>query len=163
MADFTRPTRYLEDLTLDEPFECGTFSVTEDEIIEFAAKYDPQPFHLDRAAAAASAFGGLVASSVQSLALSCGLMVRAIDGVAVIGGMGWEDIRLMRPVRPGVAFAVRARWLSKRPSASKPDRGIAKIAIEVWEGSAVAMSYGIAYLVRRHGTAHLGDHSASRP
>jgi acyl dehydratase len=144
-----RPPRYLEDLALDAPFECGSFTLSEQEIMDFAAKYDPQPFHLDRAAADASAFGGLVASSVQSLGLSCGLMVRAIAGVDIMGGMAWEDIKLFRPVRPDRPFAVRARWVSARPSASKPDRGIAKIAIEVRDGDDLAMTYGIAYLVRR--------------
>jgi acyl dehydratase len=140
---------YLEDLVLDRTIECGSFTLTEDEIIEFAAKYDPQPFHLDRAAAEASAFGGLVASSVQSLGLSCGLMVRTIAGVQVMGGMAWEDIKLLRPVRPNLPFTVRARWTSAKPSRSKPDRGIAKVAIEVWDGTDIAMTYGIAYLVRR--------------
>jgi acyl dehydratase len=144
-----RSPLYLEDLVLDQSFECGNFSVTEREIMEFAARYDPQPFHLDRAAAEASAFGGLVASSVQSLGLSCGSMVRAILDVQVIGGTAWEDIKLFRPVRPDRPFAVRARWVSARPSASKPDRGIAKIAIEVYDGDELAMTYGIAYLVRR--------------
>jgi acyl dehydratase len=140
--------RFLEDLPLDAPFECGSFTLSEQEIMEFAALYDPQPFHLDRAAAEASAFGGLVASSVHSLGLSCGLMVRAIAGVQVMGGNAWEDIRLFRPVRPDRPHAVRARWTSVRPSASKPDRGIAKIAIEIYDGDELAMTYGIVYFVR---------------
>ncbi|HTI86608.1 MAG TPA: MaoC/PaaZ C-terminal domain-containing protein [Alphaproteobacteria bacterium] len=148
-----RPPRYLDDLPLDAPFECGSFTLSEQEIMDFAEQYDPQPFHLDRAAAEASVFGGLVASSVQSLALSCGLTVRAIAGVQVMGGNAWEDIRLLRPVRPDRPYAVRARWTSVRPSESKPDRGIAKIAIEVRDGDELAMTYGIVYFVRRRPAA----------
>jgi acyl dehydratase len=140
---------YLEDLTLGENIACGTFRLTEREIMTFAAQYDPQPFHLSLEAARESAFGGLVASSTQSLAVSCGLVVRALANVKIMGGAAWEDIKLHRPVWPDRDYDVRARWFKIRPSASKPDRGIANLAIEVLEGDTVVMSYGVAYFVRR--------------
>jgi len=140
---------WLEDLTLDATIDCGTFRLSEREIIDFAAQYDPQEFHLSRAAGEASIFGGLIASSTQSLAISCGLVVRANRNVRFVCGAAWEDIELFRPVRPDTDYAVRARWTSARPSASKPDRGIANIAIEVADGEGPVMRYGIAYFVWR--------------
>jgi acyl dehydratase len=140
---------WLEDLPLGVTLDCGTFRLTEREIIDFAATYDPQPFHLSAEAGRESIFGGLIASSTQSLAISCGLVVRANAGVRFVCGAAWEDIKLNRPVRPDRAYAVRARWTSARPSASKPDRGVATIAIEVVDDEGPVMSYGIAYLVWR--------------
>lgn len=140
---------WLEDLALDAAIDCGSFRLTEGEIIAFAETYDPQPFHLSRAAGEASIFGGLIASSAQSLAISCGLVVRANARVQFVCGAAWEDIKLFRPVRPDVDYAVRARWTSARPSASKPDRGIANIAIEVADADGPVMTYGIAYFVWR--------------
>jgi acyl dehydratase len=140
---------WLEDLPLDRPLDCGTFRLTEREIIDFAAKYDPQPFHLSAEAARESIFGGLIASSTQSLAISCGLVVRANARVRFVCGAAWEDIKLHRPVRPDIDYAVRARWTAARPSSSKPDRGVANIAIEVLDDEGPVMTYGIAYFVWR--------------
>jgi acyl dehydratase len=140
---------WLEDLTLEQPIDCGKFRLTDQEIIEFAAKYDPQPFHLSAEAGRESIFGGLIASSTQSLAISCGLVVRANARVRFVCGAAWEDIKLHRPVRPDTDYAVRARWMTTRPSATKPDRGVANIAIEVSDGDGPVMTYGIAYFVWR--------------
>lgn len=140
---------WLEDLALDQMIECGMFRLTEDEIVAFAAEYDPQPFHLSVEAANESAFGGLVASSVQTLALSVSRMVRALSGVAIMGGVALEDVRLHRPVWPGKDYAVRARWISARPSASKPDRGVAQIDVEVAGDEGPVVSYRVTYLIRR--------------
>jgi acyl dehydratase len=140
---------WLEDLPLEQPIDCGTFRLTEREIIDFAATYDPQPFHLSAEAGRTSIFGGLIASSTQSLAISCGLVVRANARVRFVCGAAWENIKLHRPVRPDTDYVVRARWTTARPSASKPDRGIANIAIEVSDEDGPVMTYGIAYFVWR--------------
>jgi acyl dehydratase len=144
---------WLEDLPLGETTECGTFRLSEREIVDFAAKYDPQPFHLSAEAGRQSIFGGLVASSTQSLAISCGLVVRAHANVRFVCGAAWRDIQLHRPVRPDTDYAVRARWTAARASASKPDRGIADIAIAVADGEGPVMTYGIAYFVWRRPVA----------
>jgi acyl dehydratase len=144
---------WLEDLRLGAPFDCGSFRLTEREIVAFAEKYDPQPFHLSAEAGRKSIFGGIVASSTQSLAISCGLVVRANVDVRFVCGAAWQDIKLYRPVRPDTDYAVRARWTAARPSASKPDRGIADIAIEVADGDGPVMTYGIAYFVWRRPNA----------
>lgn len=141
--------RWLEDLVIGETIHCGSFRLTEREIIDFAAAYDPQPFHLSIEAANASAFGGLVASSVQTLALSVRHMVRSLAGVEIIGGVAWEDVKLLRPVWPERDYAVSARWVSTRPSASKPERGVAQIDIEVAGEDGPAVTFRVTYLVKR--------------
>src|SRR3954447_6844386 len=103
----TRQVRYLEDFTNGLVIEAGTATVSEAEIIEFASKYDPQPFHIDRAAAAHSIFGGLVASGWQT----CGLVMRQIvDHVlapeASLGSPGVDEVRWPNPVRPGDTLRV---------------------------------------------------------
>jgi acyl dehydratase len=143
------PQRWLEDLALDETIACGTFRLTEREIIDFAAEYDPQPFHLSIEAANASAFGGLVASSVQTIALTVGRVVRALAGVQIVGGVAWENVKLLRPIWPNRDYEVNARWVSARPSASKPDRGVAQIDIEVGDNDGPAVTFRVTYLVKR--------------
>jgi acyl dehydratase len=145
-------TLWLEDLVVDVPIECGSFRLTEGEIVAFAAQYDPQPFHLSAEAARESIFGGLVASSTQSLVTTCALVVRALAAVKIMGGAGWEDIKLHAPVWPDRDYTVRVRWIKVRPSASKPDRGIAHLAIEVTGADGPVMSYGVTYFVRRRPT-----------
>jgi acyl dehydratase len=142
---------WLEDIVLDQTIPCGSFRLTEREIIEFAGAYDPQPFHLSIEAANASAFGGLVASSVQTIALSVRHMVTTLvaAGVQIIGGVAWEDVKLLRPVWPDRDYAVTVRWVNKRPSASKPDRGVAQIDIEVAGDDGPAVTYRVTYLVKR--------------
>ncbi len=124
----TRQVRYLEDFTDGLVIEAGTTTVSEAEIIEFASKYDPQPFHIDRAAAVHSIFGGLVASGWQT----CGLVMRQIvDHVlapeASLGSPGVDEVRWPNPVRPGDTLRVTAEVLEVRPSRSKPDRGIVRM------------------------------------
>ena len=140
---------WLEDIVLDETIPCGSFRLTEREIIDFASQYDPQPFHLSIEAANSSAFGGLVASSVQTIALSVRQMVRGLAGVQIMGGLAWENVKLLRPVWPERDYEVTVRWVNKRPSASKPDRGVAQIDIEVAGNEGPAVTYRVTYLVKR--------------
>ncbi len=146
---FARP-RHLDDLPLGEVLDCGSFSLTRDEIVAFARKFDPQPWHLDDALGEASAFGALVASGVHTQAAALGLMVRAIADVAVLFGGSLHEARFFVPVRPDVPHRVTARWTEARPSASKPRQGVARI-----EGQAItpagqtAMSFGVTYIVAR--------------
>jgi acyl dehydratase len=146
----TAPRRYLEDLPLDAPIDCGSFALTREEIIDFARKFDPQPQHLGEAEAAATAFGALVASGIHSQAAALGLIVRATTGVAAMFGLALHETRFFVPVRPDVPHAVTARWTEARPSASKPGQGVARI-----EGQAVnpdgqtALTFGITMIVAR--------------
>ncbi len=93
--------RYAEDFEVGQVFPLGTRALTSEEIITFATEWDPQPFHIDPAAAALSPFGGLVASGVQTIALLQRLQYEAfVKDTAVIAGLGTDRMRLPRPVRP---------------------------------------------------------------
>lgn len=141
--------RYLEDLEIGAALDCGSFSLSRAEIIDFAERFDPQPFHLDEAAAARSYFAGLCASGLHSQAAAIGLMVRAIADVAVVAGGSLDRARFFVPVRPDYRYSVVARWTEMRPSVRNPDRGIAVIRGEALHGEAVAMTFGVTYVVSR--------------
>jgi acyl dehydratase len=117
---------YLEDLTPGRRFTAGPVTVTEAEIIAFAQRYDPQPFHTDPAAAAAHPlFQGLAASGWHTAALTMPMVVQAIGHIAggIIGGGG--ELQWPRPVRPGDSLSFEADVLEATPSRSRPDRGSA--------------------------------------
>lgn len=116
--------RYFEDYQVGEVIEFGDHLVTREEIVGFAQRYDPQPFHVDEAAAAQSHFGGLIASGW----LTAGIMMRMlvdhfISRVASMGSPGVDELRWLRPVRPGDRLRVRVTVLEVRRSQTKPDRG----------------------------------------
>src|SRR5215212_10516470 len=124
----TAPTRYWEDFNNGSVAEYGPRLVTRDEIVAFAAEFDPQPFHLDEDAARTSFFGGLVASGWHTAALSMRLLVDGefqVDGGLI--GMGAEELRWPRPVRAGDVLRVESEILDMRPSKSQSDRGIVRV------------------------------------
>ncbi len=117
-------TLHLEDLQPGQRFTAGPVEVTTADIKRFAAEYDPQPFHLDEAAAEAHPiFGGLAASGWHTAAMTMGLVVKAIGGLGwgVVGSGG--DLQWTRPVRPGDRLHLVCEVLEVTPSRSKPDRG----------------------------------------
>lgn len=142
--------RYLEDIALDEPFDCGSFSLTPDEIIDFAVKFDPQPWHLSQEQAERTAFGTLVASGLHSQAAGIRLMVDATRDVAVLFGASLTETRFFVPVLPDVEHRVTARWTLARPSASKPGQGVARIeaAVQNADGQ-LALTFGVTFIVAR--------------
>jgi acyl dehydratase len=115
---------YLEDLTPGQTFVSRSVTVTEAEIKAFAGQYDPQPFHLDDAAAKKTFFGGLAASGWHTAALTMRLLVEGGTPIAggIIGGGG--ELAWPRPTRPGDMLHVEAEVLEVTPSRSKPDRGM---------------------------------------
>ena len=116
--------RYFEDYTVGEVTESGDYLVTREEIVEFAGRYDPQPFHVDEKAAEASAFGGLIASGWMTASVMMRLLVENfVSGVASMGSPGVDELRWVRPVRPGDRLRVRVTVLGTRRSQTKPDRG----------------------------------------
>jgi acyl dehydratase len=117
--------RYWDDLTEGEKLACQTITFTLPEIVEFAIKYDPQPFHIDEQAAADSRFGGIIASSLQTLSACTRVIVDAQGDMAILSGLGIEAVQLPNPVRPGDVLTVETRWRDLRRSSSKPDRGMA--------------------------------------
>lgn len=116
--------RYFEDFAPGQVYELGQRTMSRHEIVAFAAQYDPQPFHVDEAAAAASPFGGLIASGWHTAAVFMRLYVDAVLSTAAsVGSPGIEDLRWRAPVRPGDTLSGRFTVLDVQPSSSRPDRG----------------------------------------
>ena len=125
--------RYLEDLTVGEAHQLGSITVTEDGIVDFARAFDPQPFHVDREAAARSHFGGLVASGWHTCSVSMRLMCDSyINQTVSLGSPGVESIRWPNPVRPGDNITFRRRIVESRASKSRPQMGIVRTQ---WSGT----------------------------
>ncbi|MFC0402107.1 MaoC family dehydratase [Paraburkholderia rhizosphaerae] len=121
-----------EDFEVGKTYEIGEHTFTHDEIVAFATQFDPQPFHVDDALAAASPFGGLIASGWHTCSVMMGLLVRnTFAGSTSMGSPGIDDIRWLKPVRVGDTIRMTNTVLDKRVSASKPDRGIVSTQ---WDG-----------------------------
>jgi len=118
---------YLEDLDVGQRFTSGVYRVEEEGVKAFAAEFDPQPFHLDRAAAQASIFGGLVASGWHTAAMTMRLMVTGgLPFAAGVIGLGGE-IAWPRPTRAGDTLRVESEIVEILPSRSKPNQGVVKV------------------------------------
>ena len=147
--------RYLDDFQAGERFETAPVILSERDIVTFAELYDPQPIHLDPAAAATEAFGGLIASGFQTIALGFGQFVRLglFEGVT-LGGPAMDEVRWLRPVCPGNTLLTIAEVLSTRPSRSKPDRGVLALAFEMAnQDSEVVCTFKTLSILRRRATA----------
>ena len=119
---------YFEDLSVGQTFGTGTLTVEPETLKAFAAEFDPQPFHLDEDAARASVFGGLVASGWHTAALTMKLLVGGeLQVVGGLIGLGAEELRWPRPVRPGDVLRVQSEVLDVRPSKSQADRGLVRV------------------------------------
>jgi acyl dehydratase len=117
--------RYFEDYQVGELLEFGNYLITEAEIIEFARRYDPQPFHVDPVAAQTSNYGGLIASGwLTGCAVMRMLVDHFISPLSSMGSPGLDELRWPRPVRPGDRLRVRLSILATRQSQTKPDRGL---------------------------------------
>jgi acyl dehydratase len=124
--------RYFEDYVPGATYEFGSIVVTEEEIIEFAKRYDPQTFHVDPIAARKTGFGSLIASGWHTAALAMRLLVdNYISHVASLGSPGADELRWPKPVRPGDELYIRVKVLEARRSKSKPDRGVVRSFVEV--------------------------------
>ncbi len=120
--------RFLEDLQVGDRFASGPYEVTETAMIDFAREFDPQPFHLDKAAAERSIFRGLAASGWQTAAITMRLLVTS--GLNLAGGaigLGADELRWPRPVRPGDRLRLDLEIIEVRPSRTKPDRGTVRL------------------------------------
>lgn len=127
------PRYYFEDFTVGRVFEAAGPVISQEEIIEFASKYDPQTFHVDPDAARHSSFGGLVASGWQTLAFAMRMTCDAyLLEAATFGSPGVDEVRWTKPVRPGDTLRLRMTVLEARPSGSKPDRGTVVFRREVF-------------------------------
>ncbi len=124
--------RYFDDFSVGERFITRGVTLTESMIIGFAMTYDPQPFHIDVEAARQSNYGGLIASGFQTLALGFRMVLETgIFRVASMGSPGFDELRWLKPVRPGDTLHTEIEVREKTPSRSKPDRGILRIAYRI--------------------------------
>jgi acyl dehydratase len=116
--------RFYEDLVIGQVLESRPRTVTLEELLEFARRYDPQYFHADPDAARSSLFGGIIASGIHSAALWRALDHEISGDIHWICGVAWEEVRWPNPVRAGDILRARAEALSKRPSGKDRGRGI---------------------------------------
>jgi acyl dehydratase len=124
--------RCFEDYVPGSVHEFGSTEVTADEIISFAKRYDPQDFHADPEAAGKTAYGGLVASGWHTGAMAMRLIVdNYLSHVASLGSPGIDELRWLKPVRPGDRLSVRITVEEARRSRSKPDQGVVRSFVEV--------------------------------
>jgi len=117
--------RYFEDLEIGAETDFGTYHVTRDEVLEFARKYDQQPFHLSDEAAARTHFGRLSASGWHTAAMTMAVIARKVveENQAGLGSPGIDELRWLKPVYPGDTLHVRGTILDKRESRSRPEMG----------------------------------------
>ena len=120
--------RYYEDLVVGAKASFGSYDVTREEVMEFASKYDPQPFHLSDEAAAQTFFGRLSASGWHTAAMTMRMTVEHMKDQrsAGLGSPGIDELRWLRPVYPGDTLRCETELLDKRVSNSRPDMGITK-------------------------------------
>jgi acyl dehydratase len=148
--------RWFEDFRVGDVAEVGPVTVTEDEIVEFASRFDPQPFHVDTEAAKETMYGGLIASGWHTTALFMGMFVRGVllDS-ASLGSPGVEEIRWLAPVRPGDVLRGRSTILDARASEKDPGRGTVYTLNEVLnQGDVVVMTLKArGFFARRPATA----------
>lgn len=145
------PVRYLEDFAPGMSFEFGDRLVTAEEIVAFATQYDPQPFHLDDAAGKATPFGGLVASGWQTAGFMMRMLVdNMLSPQTSLGSPGLDQLRWLKPVRPGDRLRVRIHILEVKPSQSRPEMGTIRQSTEVLNHkNEVVMSMFNIGMVRR--------------
>ena len=117
--------RYFEDLEVGAQTNFGSYEVTREEVLEFARKYDPQPFHLSDEEAAKTHFGRLAASGWHTCAMTMAVIARHVvdEEQAGLGSPGIDELRWRRPVFPGDTLHVRGKIVDKTPSRSKPEIG----------------------------------------
>ena len=124
--------RYFEDYYPGETREFGAITIDETEMVEFAKRYDPQSFHVDREAASDSTFGGIIASGWYSASVMMRMMVdHYISPVAGLGSPGIQELKWLIPVRAGDRLHVKVKVLDSRISQSKPDRGLIRSKVEL--------------------------------
>ncbi|HYX65394.1 MAG TPA: MaoC family dehydratase [Burkholderiales bacterium] len=120
--------RFLEDFAAGQKFGSARLRVEAERVKRFAAEFDPQPFHLDEAAARRSLFGGLAASGWHTAAMTMRLLVESeLKPAGGIIGAGFDEFRWPRPVRPGDELRLEIEVLEVRPSRSRPEQGMVKI------------------------------------
>ena len=134
---------FFDDFTIGRRFRTKCATLTEAQIMAFAWDWDPQPFHIDQEAAKHGPFDGIIGSGFQTLLVAFRLWFQEnIMNDCSMGSPGLDEIRWLKPVRPGDTLHVEAEVIESRPSQSKPDRGFTKIRYEVLrQNGDVVMTY----------------------
>ena len=143
--------KYFEDFKVGEKFHTAEKTLSTEEIIEFAKLYDPQPFHIDEEAAAASPYGGIIASGFHTIGTSFRLFIdTGVIGTTGMGSPGMDSVRWINPVRPGDTLRVEAEVLEARASRSTPGRGIILMDFRTFnQENELVLSLRGVHLVRR--------------
>lgn len=133
----TDAVEYFEDIAIGTVVHFGPLTVTRDEIIDFAGQFDPQPFHLSDAEAAKTHFGSLSASGWHTTALFMRMFVEHMRSQpgrqqASLGAMGIDELRWLRPVRPGDTLRGESEVIDKTPSRSRPEMGVIRTRVTLW-------------------------------
>jgi acyl dehydratase len=124
--------RWFEDYVVGTTAEHGSIRVDENELVEFGRRFDPQPFHVDRESAASGPYGGLIASGWHTCALMMRLFAQEyLSPESSLGSPGVDELRWIRPVRPGDELSLRTTVQEARLSRSKPDRGLVRTEVEL--------------------------------
>jgi acyl dehydratase len=124
--------RYFDDFEVGERIVTPGITLTESLIIDFAMRYDPQPFHIDVEAAKQSHYGGLIASGFQTLALGFRMALETgVFRACGMGSPGFDELRWLKPVRPGDTLRSELEVVEKTPSRSKPDRGMLRVKYRI--------------------------------
>lgn len=147
-----RPVWYWEDFREGEVREFGATTVKQEDIVRFASQFDPQPFHVDEAAAAQTMFGGIIASGWHTASMAMRMMCDAyLLDAASLGSPGVEQLKWLKPVRPGDTLRVRMTVLESRPLQSKPQVGLIRSRHEVLNqhGEAVMQMEAFGMFQRR--------------
>ena len=126
--------QYLEDMKVGTKASFGRYEVTREEVLEFAGKYDPQPFHLDDEAAAKTHFGRISASGWHTCAMTMAMLVENLkkNKQAGLGAPGLDELRWLKPVYPGDTLRVESELTEVTPSRSRPEMGSTKAKVTVF-------------------------------
>lgn len=145
------PDLWFEDFAVGQRFTTRGATLSEAQILEFALQWDPQPFHLDKIAAARSPYGGLIASGFQTLLVAFRLLYQErVINAASLGAPGIDEMRWHVPVRPGDTLRVEGEVVEVRPSRSRADRGTVTIQYSVFnQHGEKVMSFRVPHLMRR--------------
>ena len=147
--------RYWEDMEVGSEATFGAYEVTREEVLEFARKYDPQPFHLSDEEAAKTHFGRIAASGWHTCAMTMAVIARSVvdDDQAGLGSPGVDELRWLKPVYPGDTLTVRGRIVDLTPSRSKPEIGSMRTLTTVTNQDDVpVMTFTSIVLMRRRPT-----------
>lgn len=145
------PDLHFDDFAAGQRFETRGCTLSEAQILAFAWEHDPQPFHIDRVEAEGGPYGGIIASGFQTLLVSFRLIYQErIINAASMGSPGMDELRWIKPVRPGDTIHVHVEVLETRPSGSRPDRGTAVIRYETFnQHDETVMTFRATHILKK--------------